>query len=91
MIFDFIVTALNQFLQTVLSVLPNAPAVPTALDSATTYIISTITGAVSLLQTIFGYTFFNTIIVIIVGIFLFEQIYHSVMWVIRKIPIVDIS
>jgi len=74
-----------------LGVLPDLPATPASVITAGDWTIDTIAGAVSFLTMIYGTTLFGAIILIASLTLVFEQAYHTVMWVVRKIPIVNIK
>ena len=91
MIIEFIVNSLISVLKTVFSPLPNVPATPSAIVSGATWVTTTISGVVSLLRYVYGDALFTAIIVVVVALLNFEWIYHSLMWVVRKIPMVNIK
>jgi hypothetical protein len=91
MIFTGIIIALLAVWNLILSVIPTIPATPTAITSGGTWVINTITGVVALLNWIFTPTLLAAFVVVFIAIMGFEQIYHTTMWVVKKIPFLSIK
>lgn len=91
MVVTFIIHSMLSLIQTVLGVLPNVPATPQAVIDGGTWIVNQVAGVVSLLNVIFSSTLMTATIVIVVAMFTFEWIYHTVMWIVRKIPMINVK
>jgi len=91
MLFNFIVNAIVSLVTAILSVLPTAPATPTVIVNAGQWTIDTINGVISVLRMIYGGTLLDAIIVVIVALFTFDKVYHATMWILRKIPGLNIK
>jgi len=90
-IIEFIVWSLTSVVQLVLGILPNVPATPQPIIDGGAWVIDTIAGVISVLTMVYGQALLTAIVVVIVGILGFEQIYHTAMWVIRKIPFINVK
>jgi hypothetical protein len=91
MILDFIIEQFCNFTGAVLSVLPDVPPTPQAVIDGGQWVISTIGGVIGILNMIYTPAIMTAVVVIAVGIFNFEWLYHSVMWVLKKIPMINIK
>jgi len=91
MIINFIIHTILVTIQSIFSVLPTIPATPTALSDGGQWIIDQIVLLTSVLRMFLGTTLFTAIIVVLIAIFTFEWIYHTVMWIVRKIPVINIK
>lgn len=91
MIFTFIIHALLSLVTTLFSVLPTLAATPEAVITGGQWVIDTIYGVVSMFRMIYGSALMTAIVVVIVGLFSFEWIYHTVMWIVRKIPMINMK
>jgi hypothetical protein len=70
---------------------PTLPAIPSAISTAGAWVTDTIASVTSVLQMIYGSTLLTAIVLVIVGIFGFETVYHLVLWVLKKIPVINIK
>lgn len=91
MIFNFILHIVFGTVKLILGVLPTVAATPSAITSGGDWVISTITGVISVLRYVLSDALLIAVMVVVVGMYTFEWVYHSVMWVIRKIPMVNIK
>jgi hypothetical protein len=91
MIIELIIKAIISLLQTIMSVLPNLPAVPVAISSAGGWISDQIIGVVSLLRQLYGTTLLAALVLVGGSLLIFKTTYSFIMWVIRKIPVLNIS
>jgi len=91
MIVTFIITTLLNVVKTVMGILPTVPAMPQPVIDAGNWVISTIIGMVSLLTMLYGTTLFAALIVVGLALLNFTWIYHTIMWIVRKIPMVNIK
>jgi|GEM_PF-570926 len=92
MIIDGLLHLLLDFLTGVFVSIPwDIPAMPASITGATSWITDTIGATTSVLRYIYGSALFDALIAVIAAIWGFELIYHIIMWVLRKIPILSIK
>jgi hypothetical protein len=91
MILDFIIHAMVVFITAVLGILPNVPATPAGVTAGATWITDQITSVIAFLNLLYSPTLLAAILIIVVGMFNFEWIYHTALWIIRKIPMINVS
>lgn len=91
MIIEFLLSVLVGFIKLVLGILPNVPATPDAVLNGGNFITSTISSVISVLSMLLTPVLLGACVVIILGMLNFTWIYHSVMWVIRKLPVLNIK
>jgi hypothetical protein len=91
MVFDFIVSIFVGITTTILAVLPSVPATPQGIVDGGQWIIDQVASVISVLNMLFTPALMATIVVVIIAMFSFEGIYHATMWVIRKIPVINIK
>jgi hypothetical protein len=86
MIIEFFLGVIGGFLKLVFGVLPSIPPMPawvdTSLDFFTTIILQGV-GLVSYLYTPQLMIFLFTTLLVLIN---FEYVYHSVLWIVRKLP-----
>lgn len=90
MIITNILHILFTWFDTIASGLPTLPAIPSAVSSGGTWIIDTIGGVISILNFIYSPTLLAAIVVIAVALLAFDTVYNVIMWVIRKVPILNV-
>ncbi len=91
MILNFIIKGILGIVKTILGILPNVPATPTAVSSGGQWIIDQIAAVTSVLSMVYTDTLLTAIIVVILAMYSFEWIYHSTLWLLRKIPMLNIN
>jgi hypothetical protein len=91
MIFNFMINILIGTVKLILGILPNVVATPQAIVDGGDWVITTISGVISVLSMVLSAPLLAACVVVIIGMFTFEWIYHSVMWILRKIPMVNIK
>lgn len=91
MILNFIIQVIFTLITTILGVLPNIPAIPTAISNGGTYISDTIATFVSFINIFFSPALVSATIVVAIGLFTWEWFYGLALWIIKKIPIVNIK
>jgi hypothetical protein len=89
-IFTLIIVGLMELVKLILGVLPNAPATPQSVIDGGSWITSQIASVIGVLNYVFGSTLMAAIMVVVVAMFTWEYIYAGAMWVIRKIPMINI-
>jgi hypothetical protein len=90
-ILQFLVDTLINVLETILSVLPTVPAMPSSIVTAGTWITDQIGNSIAFLNMIYGTTLLSAIMIAVVAMFTFEWVYHTTLWVIHKVPIIGID
>lgn len=90
MIFTYMITALLALVSGIFSILPTVPPMPVAVTTAGVWVTDQITLVVGVLNMIYGQTLLAALMVVIIGMFTFDWIYHTAMWIIRKIPMINI-
>lgn len=91
MIFMTIINAFFGLLQTVLGVLPNVAPIPVAVSTGGDWALAQVSSVISVLNVVFSPALMSGAVLIIVGLFVWEWVYGSVMWVVRKIPLVNLK
>lgn len=91
MILEFIVRNMVSMLKTIFGVLPNVPATPAIIVTSGNWATDQVVQVVSLLRMVYSTPLFNALLVVAVGIISFESVYHLIMWIIRKIPMLSIK
>jgi hypothetical protein len=91
MIFNFIIHSMLLMVQSIFSILPTIPATPTAITSGAGWVTDQIVSIISILRMVYGSALLSAIVVILIAILNFEWIYHTSMWIIRKIPVLNIK
>lgn len=87
MIFNVILEMLNILIQTILGILPNMPAIPTFVENITTSFIGILQYGVFWLYFLIGRPFTLAFIPLFILLVNFNWIYHSALWIIKKLPI----
>lgn len=72
------------------SLLPSLPPMPENVDTIIQSVLNAITDVVGLFRLLYGDILFTAMIAIVFGLYAFKFVYHSVMWVIKKIPMLSI-
>lgn len=91
MIINVIINVLLEFLQLIVSPIPAVPAAPEAIVDGGAWIVSAISDVIGILRLVYGQTLLTALVVVFVGIYVFEWAYHSIMWIIRKIPMINMK
>jgi hypothetical protein len=74
----------------IFSALPDVPDMPQEVLTITSSFIETITGVKGFFTMIYGDVLFYLIVAVVFGIYSFSLVYHTVMWIVRKIPMLSI-
>lgn len=91
MIFTAIIVGMLALVQLLLSPLPSLPTTPQPIFDGGNTIINLITSVISFLAYIFSPTLLAAAVAIFIAIFAFDTIYNTVMWTIKKIPMLNIK
>lgn len=92
MIIEFLIQTLASFVEFVISLVPDMMSYPQELVDITASLFGFANFAAGLLAFIFGGTaIFTTVSVIFLAYVAFDQIYFIFMWVIKKLPLLNIK
>ena len=91
MIILFIFLALFAVIKLVFNVLPSLPAMPVQIIEAGGWFIDVVSHATGFFKYLYGSVFFNIIITLLIGLLAFEQIYHFTLWILKKIPAINVK
>jgi hypothetical protein len=90
MITNTIIHVVMSAVSALLSILPTLPAMDSGVVSAGSWVTTQVGAVIAVLNWIFTPSLMAAIVVIIVALFNFEWVYHSVMWIVHKIPIISV-
>lgn len=91
MIVEFIINGFLIVVNGMLSLLPQIPAMPTAITNGATWITDTIGNGIDILSYIYGSGLLSALIIIFVAIMAFDFYYGTLLWIVKKIPFTNIS
>jgi len=91
MIIDALISILTGTVKLIFGVFPSLPAMSTSIVSAGDYAVTMISGFVGFFGVIYGTVLLTAIFVMLLALLLFDQIYFSTLWVIKKIPVLNIK
>lgn len=91
MIIDFLISSMLGFIRVVFGILPSVPATPQSVIDGGQWITDQISAVISVLNMVYTPALLAATLIIIVGMFTFEWIYHTAMWIIRKVPFINIK
>lgn len=91
MIIDAILGAGGAVILLIVNLLPELPSMPTAITEPTTSFLSVVGKGLGFVQYLYGAELFIALIVVAVAIMQFERIYHFVLFIVKKIPILNIK
>lgn len=91
MIIEWITRILVNIVMAFFSILPNVPATPADIISGGDWVIQQIVGTIAFIRTIYGNALLVAIVVVMAALVTFPWIYHSVMWILKKIPMLNIK
>jgi hypothetical protein len=86
MVIDFIINSVMVVFNTVMTTLPDLPDVPISFSTIADQAIYFVTSTSSFIFDVFGKTFVMAILGLGIALLLFENVYHLIMWVIKKLP-----
>lgn len=91
MIVDGLIHAILGIVSNILSVFPSLPSMDVSIVTAGAWLSTTLAQGAAFAQFIYGSTLYHAIIALVAAVWAFEPIYHTVMWVIKKIPIINVK
>jgi hypothetical protein len=91
MVFTYMIIAMLGMVKLIFGILPNAPATPPEVVSAGGWIVTEISSVMSVLTLIFSPVLVAATVVVIIAMFTWEHIYASAMWIVRKIPMINMK
>lgn len=90
MIISGLLDLIYNLVTTVLSVI-NLPDIPEAGKGYITQFQEIISDGINLLGTYIDFSYIKVLLTIFITIILAEELYHLVMWIIKKIPLLNIK
>ena len=90
MIIDYLMHAIFSVVSTIVSVFPTIPAIDPSIATAGSWITTTVGEGAAFARLVYGSTLLSALIAVAIVVWAFEPIYHGVMWVIKKIPFLNI-
>jgi hypothetical protein len=91
MIFTILVIGMLELVKLILGILPDAPATPSAVTSGGSWVTDQVGSVISVLNYVFTPALMTAVMVVVVAMFTWEYIYAAAMWLIRKIPMINIK
>lgn len=91
MIFTAMILAMILLAKALLFVFPNLPEVPPALETFKDYTGDTVGAAAGILQMVFTTPLLLAITAVLIAIALFEQVYWLGLYIVKKIPFINIK
>lgn len=91
MIFEAIFNMLATTLTTIFSALPSLPEAPSGLQTAGDSIIGYLAPGIYIMRYIFTTPLLNIALGIFLAVLIFERGYTTIMFVLRKIPFINIK
>jgi hypothetical protein len=86
-IVSLLLIAVMDIIQSVIGLLPDLPAMPTAVTSPITGFFGIISAPVAVLHFLYGDALFVAIVGLLLVLWNFEWLYHTAIWVWHKLPI----
>lgn len=91
MIVEYLLSTILNILQVLLGVLPDLPDMPTAITDGTSWVLTQIASVISVIEMYLSRPLLLASITVGVGILIFEYGYSFVMFILRKIPVINIK
>lgn len=91
MIITFMIITFLTMVRLMLWVIPSVPPTPEPIVNGGDWLIDQIEGVASMLSAIYGSTLLTAIITVLIFLLSFEYIYWATMWVLKKIPLLNIK
>lgn len=90
MLFDALMTPIFLFIYAIFALFPQLPETPQALISVKTWLEGAVESSISILAFWYEPTFLITVIGLVVVFLFFDQLYYGIMFILKKIPFLDI-
>lgn len=90
-IFTTILDAFTAMTIGLLTILPTLPPLPAEITTMMSYTIGIVNNVIPILHYMYGTALFNAILFLVVALWQIENIYAITMWVLRKIPFINIK
>lgn len=91
MIFEALWNTFVTVTQTLFSILPSLPDTPSALETASNAVTGYLAPGVYILRYIFTTALLNIALGVFLAVFVFERGYTTIMFVLRKLPFINIK
>lgn len=91
MIFTFLLTVFLALVMGLFDILPNVPQIAPEIESAGSAVIDFVGNGTTVLSVIFGEALLAAAVVAILSMFFFSHIYFSVLWILKKIPMINVK
>lgn len=91
MIFEALLNMVLSVLQTAFSVLPDLPDMPEAITGAMTAFYGMLELPIEYVQWWLSEPLFVAVITVLIAIWQFENVYHFTMFLIKKIPFINVK
>lgn len=91
MLISLIVSGIFNFLYIVFDLLPSLPPISETISSAGAGILSVISNVAGILQMVYGQVLFSAIFTLVLVLINFEWVYHTILWILKKIPVLGIK
>lgn len=91
MIINFIIHMILTPINLIFDVLPDLPSMSSTITTALAWVTTTIADTVSVIRMVLGGTLLDAVIVVVVLAFSFEYVYKVIMWVLKKIPVLNMK
>lgn len=91
MIIDWLINSVQSLITTAFGVLPSLPSMPQPIVDAGNWFTDTVIGMAHLFAYFYTPFFFGAILWLLITLLAFEQIYHLTMWILKKIPVINVK
>jgi hypothetical protein len=91
MIFTLIIIGMMALVTLIFSVMPTVPAMPQGIIDPIQTIFDVITQALSVIRYLYGSAFYDVLIIALIALFVFEYGYYTILWILKKIPVINIK
>jgi len=90
MIIDAMVHGILSVVETIMSIFPTLPPIDSSIVTAGNWIVTTVGEGAAFASFVYGSTLLAALVGVAIVVWAFEPIYHVVMWVIKKIPFLNV-
>lgn len=91
MITEFFISTVGGLVNLIFGILPNLPDLPSQAYSSINSFLDLIFNTMGLIDVVIPLQHIKILVPLIIIVVNFEHIYNLIMWVLKKIPILDIS